>query len=901
MDVLDDILSSLRLRGGVVVDGEFSGDFCVAAEFTPGHFEPFFPVPDKLISYHYVRSGKLVVEVDGTAPVMLEAGSVAIIPRNHPHRLASRAGLPPTDANKISQITADGVHRVSTGTDGAKAEVWCGFLEAANTSDHPLLDALPPLLTLKIVGGEAEWLDTSMRFLSEQQPSSEVVAKLAELFLTQAVREYVDHLPFGASGWLRGLTDPAVTKALSIIHSRFAEDLDVEGLAREAGVSRTVLGEKFAELIGEPPMRYCARWRMRMAANMLRDGKQNASNVAYSVGFNSEAAFTRAFKREYGVPPATWRRQFEEEAKSRDEAQRIGLPKQLVRHAMARDGTRLAYSVMGKGPPLVKAANWLNHLEHDWKSPVWRHWLNEFTRGHTLIRYDERANGLSDWDTPEISFDAFVDDLECVVETTGLESFDLLAISQGAAVAIAYAVRHPEKVRRLLILGGYSAGWAARGDPGEIARREALLKLTEVGWGSDHPTYRQVFTSLYIPEGTPEQVNWWNEMQRVSCSPENAVKLQRALSLIDVRDLLPKVTVPTLIFHSRDDQVVPFTAGEYLAEHIPGATFVPLEGENHVLLEKEPAWTAFTRLARRFLKPEASSAAAAHSDEALRVPALVRPGIRHCTGADGTRLAFAISGDDGPPLIKVPNWFNHLEEDWGSPVWCDWIEWMSKGRRLLRYDGRGHGASDRTPARISPEGFVEDLATVADASHWDTFDLLGIGHGATMALAFAAKFPERVRKLVVLGAWAVGWRRREDQQDIARRQAIVDLSGIGWEQATPLYREIYTKLYAPDATLEQVNWLNEVQRKAATAEHAVAFQNAMGDIDIRDDLKRIKTPLLALHALRDHAVPLSCGEEVARGLRVHLIRLNSDNHILLPQEHEWTRFTRLVDDFLRAD
>ena len=250
MDVLDDILSSLRLRGGVVVDGEFSGDFCVAAEFTPGHFEPFFPVPDKLISYHYVRSGKLIVEVEGMAPVTLEAGSIAIVPRNDPHRLASRVGLRPADASEISKVTAEGVHRVSSGTDGEKTEVWCGFLETANTSDHPLLDALPPLLTLKIVGGEAEWLDTSMRFLAEQQPSSEVVAKLAELFLTQAVREYVDHLPFGASGWLRGLTDPAVTKALSIIHSRYAEDLDIEGLAREAGVSRTVLGEKFAELIG---------------------------------------------------------------------------------------------------------------------------------------------------------------------------------------------------------------------------------------------------------------------------------------------------------------------------------------------------------------------------------------------------------------------------------------------------------------------------------------------------------------------------------------------------------------------------------------------------------------------------------------------------------------------------
>src|SRR4029078_789715 len=143
-----------------------------------------------------------------------------------------------------------------------------------------------------------------MRFLAEQQPSSEVVAKLAELFLTQAVREYVEHLPLGARGWRRGLTDPAVTKALSIIHSRYAEELDVEGLAREAGVSRTVLGERFTELIGEPPMRYCASWRMRVAANMLRDGKQNTANIAYSVGFNSAASFNRAFNREDGEPPS---------------------------------------------------------------------------------------------------------------------------------------------------------------------------------------------------------------------------------------------------------------------------------------------------------------------------------------------------------------------------------------------------------------------------------------------------------------------------------------------------------------------------------------------------------------------------------------------------------------------
>jgi len=311
LDVLDEILGSLRLTGGVVIDGEFSGDFCVRAQFTPNHFAPFFPQPETLISYHYVRSGQMIVEVDGMPPQTIGAGTIAILPRNDPHKLASRAGLPPADANDVLWITDGGVHHVSTGTDGPKSEIWCGFLGTAKSSAHPLLDALPPLLTLDVKGGEAQWLESSLKFLAEQNPPAEMVAKLSELFLAQAIREYVEKLPPSSKGWLRGLADPAVSKALSIIHTRYSEELDVEGLAREAGVSRTVLGERFAELIGMPPMRYCAEWRMRVAANMLRDGKQNTANVAYSVGFNSEAAFNRAFKREFGVPPATWKRDTE--------------------------------------------------------------------------------------------------------------------------------------------------------------------------------------------------------------------------------------------------------------------------------------------------------------------------------------------------------------------------------------------------------------------------------------------------------------------------------------------------------------------------------------------------------------------------------------------------------------
>lgn len=318
LDVLDEILSALRLTGGVVVDGEFNGDFCVLAQFTPRHFAPFFPKPETLICYHYVRSGEMIIEVDGMPPQLLEAGTVAILPRNDPHKLASRSGLEPSNAKDALWVTNSGVHQVVIGEGEPKREIWCGFLGAAKDGGHPLLDALPPLLTLDVSAGEAQWLESSMRFVAEQSPPARMVAKLAELFVAQAIREYVEHLPPSSRGWLRGLTDPAVSKALSIIHSRYSEELDVEILAREAGVSRSVLGERFSDLLNESPMRYCARWRMRIAANLLREGKLASASIAYAVGFGSEAAFNRAFKREFNAPPATWKR--EEEARERSSA-----------------------------------------------------------------------------------------------------------------------------------------------------------------------------------------------------------------------------------------------------------------------------------------------------------------------------------------------------------------------------------------------------------------------------------------------------------------------------------------------------------------------------------------------------------------------------------------------------
>jgi pimeloyl-ACP methyl ester carboxylesterase/DNA-binding SARP family transcriptional activator len=277
------------------------------------------------------------------------------------------------------------------------------------------------------------------------------------------------------------------------------------------------------------------------------------------------------------------------------------LPPQQVRFCAAHDGTGLAYSIVGDGPPLVKTANWLNHLEHDWDSPIWRHWICHFIKYRRLIRYDERGNGLSDWTTPQIDFESFVDDLASVVDAAGLECFDLLGVSQGCSVAIAYAVRNPGRVRRMILYGGYPTGWRVRGVQEDIETREAMVTLTRTGWGRNNPAFRQLFTSLFFPDASGAEADWFNELQRVSASPENAIRLQNAFGDIDVRDYLPQVAVPTLVLHADRDAVVPFTAGLQLATGIRGAQFVQLESRNHLILEHEPAWRRASDAIEAFL------------------------------------------------------------------------------------------------------------------------------------------------------------------------------------------------------------------------------------------------------------------------------------------------------------
>jgi class 3 adenylate cyclase/pimeloyl-ACP methyl ester carboxylesterase len=276
-------------------------------------------------------------------------------------------------------------------------------------------------------------------------------------------------------------------------------------------------------------------------------------------------------------------------------------PEQEVRFCTTPDGVQIAYAVVGQGPPLVKTANWLNHLEHDWESLVWRHLFHGLSSGHTLIRYDERGNGLSDWDVDDISFDAFVQDLETVVDAAGVEQFPLLDISQGCAVSIAYAVRHPERVSHLILLGGFARGRRMRGSQDEIEQAQAMITLIRHGWGADNPAFRQFFTSRYIPDATLEQMQYFNDLQRITASPENAARLREAFDIIEISDLLAQVTVPTLVLHCRDDAAAPFEEGRRMAAMIPGARFVALDGRNHLILEDEPAWPRFLAEVTKFL------------------------------------------------------------------------------------------------------------------------------------------------------------------------------------------------------------------------------------------------------------------------------------------------------------
>jgi len=275
---------------------------------------------------------------------------------------------------------------------------------------------------------------------------------------------------------------------------------------------------------------------------------------------------------------------------------------QEVRFCRSADGTMIAYAGVGTGPPVVKAANWLTHLEFDWLSPIWRPLFAEVAREHLFVRYDQRGNGLSDREATDFSLDAHVADLEATVDAAGIDRFALLGLSQGGPICVAYAAKHPERVTRLVLHGTFAQGWRLRGNQDEIKRREAMLAIMEAGWGSSSAAFHQMFSALFVPEGKPDEISSWIELQRTCTAPKQAIALSEAQGRFDVLEILPRVRAPTLVTHSRHEAVQPFEAGRKMASLIPGARFVPLESHNHIILEHEPAWRRFIGEVISFLR-----------------------------------------------------------------------------------------------------------------------------------------------------------------------------------------------------------------------------------------------------------------------------------------------------------
>ena len=276
---------------------------------------------------------------------------------------------------------------------------------------------------------------------------------------------------------------------------------------------------------------------------------------------------------------------------------------QEIRFCMTEDGVRIAYATIGKGTPIVRPGHWLTHLDYDLKSPIWGHLIEGMSEQHQLVRYDPRGTGLSDRNVDTVAPELWLKDMEAVVSDLGLEKFALLGVSQGGATSIRYVLAHPGKVSHLILYGSYARGRLFRDGKDRFSAEmlEAMCTLIRQGWGSDNESYRELFSSAFVPSGNREIIRFLNDLEKVSASPEMAAKYWRANADIDIRNLLPQVKVPTLVLHCRGDRSSPFDYGRELASGVAGARFVPMEGDNHLFLENDPCSATFFAEVQRFL------------------------------------------------------------------------------------------------------------------------------------------------------------------------------------------------------------------------------------------------------------------------------------------------------------
>jgi AraC-like DNA-binding protein len=313
MDALSSVLQAVKLSGGIFLDARFTAPWCVTAAMTADDCRPYLTNPAQLIAYHYVLEGRLLLQVEQEPAVEVGAGEIVLLPRNDAHVMASAAGLRPVRAGALVQPSeSGGLARIEHGGGGAPTRIICGCL-GSDEAHNPLISALPRALKLDLRDARArDWVEASVRFAAQELAlgglaAAGVVARVAELLLVEAVRSYASALPTDQAGWLKGLSDPYVGRALALIHGELSRDWTTEELARAAALSRSAFAERFASAVGMPPMRYVTHWRMQLAKQALLEARKPVAQIAFIAGYDSEAAFSRAFKREFGEPPARWR------------------------------------------------------------------------------------------------------------------------------------------------------------------------------------------------------------------------------------------------------------------------------------------------------------------------------------------------------------------------------------------------------------------------------------------------------------------------------------------------------------------------------------------------------------------------------------------------------------------
>jgi pimeloyl-ACP methyl ester carboxylesterase/DNA-binding CsgD family transcriptional regulator len=333
--------------------------------------------------------------------------------------------------------------------------------------------------------------------------------------------------------------------------------------------------------------------------------------------------------------------------------------KQQIRFCESFDGTRIAYALTGQGPPLVRAPHWFTHLEHDWRNPAMIPWVEDLSRRYTLVRFDQRGTGLSDRDVAEISFDAHLRDLETVVDAAGLKCFALLGLSQGAAYAITYAGRHPERVSHLIICGGLGRGMSKRGLPPDQDHIDTLVKLIEMGWGSDDASFRQVFTTQFMPDAGQETIRAFNTHMPLTTSGQTAARIFRMHSTIDVLERAAGVKCPTLVLHARGDRRIPFEEGRIIAKLIAGSRFIALETNNHLMMQDEPAWREFLAASAEFYPPgPAARVASAFSKLTAREAEILE---RIAQGLDNAQIAAHLELSEKTVRNHITHIFDKIE------------------------------------------------------------------------------------------------------------------------------------------------------------------------------------------------------------------------------------------------